>query len=96
MVQKFWSQLKGENSKKPLGWNCWIIQPLNILVGGFKETWMGMHCSAPILKKETVLALNLAELHVFVLRNFIQFNRAPTKFNEALTKPYHGLMQVSL
>ena len=55
-----------------------------------------MHCSAPILKKETVLALNLAELHVFVLRNFIQFNRAPTKFNEALTKPYHGLMQVSL
>ena len=34
----------------------------------------------------------LAERHVRVLTSFIQFNTALTKLNEALTKPYHGLI----
>ena len=32
-------------------------------------------------------SLTLAESHVFVLRSFIKFNKAPANFNEALTKP---------
>ena len=38
--------------------------------------------------------LTLAELHVSVLTSFIEFNKALTKFNEALTKPYHGLIEI--
>ena len=34
--------------------------------------------------------LTLAELHFFVLRSFIKFNKTPTKFNKALSKPSHG------
>ena len=45
---------------------------------------------------DEVYALTLAELHVFVLRSFINFNKAPTKFNEALAKPYHRLKEVLL
>ena len=33
-----------------------------------------------------------AKLHVFVPRSFIKFDKAPTKFYEARTKPYHGLI----
>ena len=32
-----------------------------------------------------------SHLHVSVLTSFIKFNKALTKFKEALTKPYHGL-----
>ena len=39
------------------------------------------------------LSLALAELHVRVLTSFIKFNKALTKFNEALTIPYHGLIK---
>ena len=28
------------------------------------------------------------------LCTFIKFDKAPTKFNEALTKPYHGLIEI--
>ena len=40
------------------------------------------------------LALTLAELHVRVLTSFIKFDNALTNFNEALTKPYHGLIEI--
>ena len=40
--------------------------------------------------------LTLAELHVRVLTSFINFLKALTKFNEALTKPYHGLIEMLL
>ena len=36
--------------------------------------------------------LTLTKLHVFVLRSF--FNKDPTRFNECLTKPYHGLIEI--
>ena len=36
--------------------------------------------------------LTLAKLYVFILRRFI--DKAPTKFNEALAKPYHSLIEV--
>ena len=42
------------------------------------------------------MALTLAELHVLVLTSFIEFNKALTKFNEALTKPYPGLIEILL
>ena len=44
------------------------------------------------------LLLTLAELHVFVLRSVIKYNnlKASTKFDEALTKPYNGLIEISL
>ena len=46
-------------------------------------------------------ALTLAKLHVRVLTSLIKLiklliNKALTKFNEALTKPYHGLIEVLL
>ena len=41
----------------------------------------------------TPLSLTLAELHVCVLRSIIKFDKAPTKFNEALTEPYHDLKE---
>ena len=41
--------------------------------------------SVPVAKKYTAPNLTLAE--IFVLRSFIKFNKAPTKCNEALTKP---------
>ena len=37
---------------------------------------------------------DVAELHVCVLRSFIKFHKTPTKFNEALTKQYHGLLEI--
>ena len=40
------------------------------------------------------LSSNLAELHVCVLRSFIKSNKAPTKFSEAFTKLYQGLMEI--
>ena len=40
--------------------------------------------------------LTLAELHVFVLRSFINFYKAPTNFDDALTKPYNGLVEILL
>ena len=39
-------------------------------------------------------SLTLAKLHVFILGSFIKFNKAPTKFNEALTKPCLGLIEI--
>ena len=39
-------------------------------------------------------SLTLAKLHVFVLGSFTKFNKAPTKFNEALTKPCHSLIEI--
>ena len=41
------------------------------------------------------LSLAVAELHhdVRVLTSFIKFNKALTKFSEALTIPYHGLIK---
>ena len=38
----------------------------------------------------------LADLHVYALRSFVRFNKAPTKFNEDLTKPFHGLIEILL
>ena len=40
--------------------------------------------------------LTLATLHVLTLRSFVKFNKAPIKFNEALTKPCHGLIEILL
>ena len=40
--------------------------------------------------------LTLAELHVSVLTSFIKFDKALTKFNEALAKPYHSLIEILL
>ena len=35
-------------------------------------------------------------LLVRVLTSFVEFHRALTKFNEALIKPYHGLIEILL
>ena len=43
-------------------------------------------------KLEETRDLTLAELHVSVQTSFIKFNKALTKFNEASTKRYHGLI----
>ena len=40
--------------------------------------------------------LTLAELPVFVLKSFVKFDKAPTIFNEVLTKPHHGLIEILL
>ena len=34
----------------------------------------------------------LAELHVSILTSSFKIDKALTKFNKALTKPYHGLV----
>ena len=35
----------------------------------------------------------LAELHVSILTSSFKIDKALTKFNKALTKPYHGLVR---
>ena len=50
-------------------------------------------------KRRSGLFLTLVELHVRVLTSFIKcnkFNKALTNFNEALTKPYHGLIELEI
>ena len=47
---------------------------------------------------KAVSSLTLAELHVSALTSFIKFNnlKALTKGNEALSKPFHGLIEILL
>ena len=83
LVTAEWTKIIKNQSHWVGTWQNWIIQviiiqPFNIFwVGGFKETWMGMHCSTPILKKETMLALTLVELLVFVLKNLFNSIKLP-------------------
>ena len=44
------------------------------------------YLSLPYTEVTPLAFLTLAKLLVFLLRSFINFDKAPTKFNEALTK----------
>ena len=64
-------------------------KPLQLVV----VKWQSLSMSRLAITPE---GLTLAELHVSVLTSFIKFDKALTKFNEALAKPYHSLIEILL
>ena len=54
------------------------------------------HCAGQFESEQMPFPLTLAELHISILTSFIRLNKALTKFNEASTKPCHGLVEILL
>ena len=78
------------------GWkHCWILS----LFFNFQNSWQlpsiqGQADQERDRERERVL--NLAGLQICVLRSFMKISKAHTKFDEALTKPYHDLIEILL